>query len=157
MKVKGWIRKSIIAGSAGSLVHFLFMYFKSRLGLLPTFQPYQSFQIALDRWVGSDVPTIVPWLLSFLNGMALLGLLFARIIQFLPGKSGAAKGLSFGLIGWVLLNLIFFPLIDLGPFASRVGAGIGPALLSLGMLLTYSIVLGTVYVALDAKVGNAPI
>jgi hypothetical protein len=33
-------------------------------------------------------------------------------------------------------------LIDLGPFAIRVGAGIGPALLSLGMLLTYSIVLG---------------
>jgi hypothetical protein len=62
----------------------LFMYSKSRLGLLPSFQPYQSFQIALDRWVGSDVPAIVPWLLSFLNGMAQLGLLFARIIQFLP-------------------------------------------------------------------------
>jgi len=41
-----------------------------------------------------------------------------------------------------LLNLAFFPLIDLGPFAIRVGAGIGPALLLLGMLLTYSIVLG---------------
>jgi hypothetical protein len=44
-----------------------------------------------------------------------------------------------------------FSLIDLGPFAVRVGAGVGPALLSLGMLLTYSIVLGTVYVALELK------
>jgi hypothetical protein len=104
MTVKGWIRRSIIAGSAGSLVHFLFMYFKSRLGLLPSFQPYQSFQIALSRWVGSDVPAIVPWLLSFLNGMMLIGLLFGRMIQFLPGRSGATKGLSFGFIGWVLMK-----------------------------------------------------
>jgi hypothetical protein len=123
MTPKGWMTKSIIAGSAGTAVHFLFMYLKSRLGLLPSFQPYQSFQLALSRWVGSDVPAIVPWLLSFLNGMALLGLLFGRIIQFLPGRSGAAKGLSFGFIGWALLNLIFFPLIDLGPFAVRVGGG----------------------------------
>jgi hypothetical protein len=78
----------------------------------------------------------------FLNGMALIGLLFGRIFQRLPGRGGAAKGLSFGVIGWLLLNLAFFPLIDLGPFAIRVGAGIAPALLSLGMLLTYSIVLG---------------
>jgi hypothetical protein len=152
MTMKGWITRSIVAGSAATLVHFLFMYFKSRIGLLPSFQPYHSFQIALSRWVGSDVPAIVPWLLSFLNGMTLIGLLFGRIIQFLPGRSGAAKGMSFGFIGWVLLNLIFFPLIDLGPFASRVGAGIGPALLSLGMLLTYSIVLGMAYVALDSRI-----
>jgi hypothetical protein len=41
-------------------VHFSFMYFRSRIGLLPAFQPYHSFQIALSRWVGSDVPAIVP-------------------------------------------------------------------------------------------------
>lgn len=154
MTMKGWIARSLVAGSAATLVHFLFMYFKSRLGLLPAFQPYHSFQIALSRWVGSDVPAIVPWLLSFLNGMTLIGLLFGRVIQRLPGRSGAAKGLSFGVIGWLLLNLIFFPLIGLGPFAARVGAGIGPALLSLAMLLTYSIVLGIVYVALDQSGEN---
>jgi hypothetical protein len=87
----------------------------------------------------------------FLEWHDLVGLLFGRIFQFLPGRGGPAKGLSFGFIGWAFLNLIFFPLIDLGPFAIRVGAGIGPALLSLGMLLTYSIVLGTVYVAQESK------
>ncbi len=63
---------------------------------------------------------------------------------------GATKGLTFGLIGWVMMGLIFFPVIGLGPFAIGVGLGIGPAMLSLAMVLTYSIVLGTVYVALDA-------
>jgi hypothetical protein len=55
------------------------MYLKSRTGLLPSFQPYQNFQIALNQWIGTDVPAIVPWVLSFLNGMTILGFLFARI------------------------------------------------------------------------------
>ena len=148
--VKSWIWRSIIAGLSGSVVHFLFMYLKSRTGLLPAFQPYQSFQAALGHWVGTNVPAIVPWVLSFLNGMTILGFLFARINRLLPGRTGAAKGVIFGLIGWVFMGLVFFPVIGLGPFAIRVGSGLGPALLSLVMLQAYSIVLGTVYAALDA-------
>jgi len=127
------------------------MYFKSRIGLFPEFQPYRSFQAALSRSVGSNVPAIVPWALSFVNGMTILGFLYARINRLLPGRTGAAKGLTFGLIGWVLMGLIFFPLIGLGPFAMGAGQGVGPAAMSLVMLLTYSIVLGTVYVALDSR------
>jgi hypothetical protein len=149
--MKGWIWKSIIAGSAGTMVHFLFMHLKAWIGLLPSFQPYQSFQIAISHWVGTDVPAIVPWALSFLNGMTILGFLFARTNQLLPGRTGIAKGLTFGLLGWVFMGLIFFPLIGLGPFATGVGLGIGPALLSLAMILTYSVVLGAVYVALTRK------
>jgi hypothetical protein len=152
MIVKSWIWKSAVAGLSGTVVHMLFMYFKSRSGLLPAFQPYQSFQVTLSHWVGTNVPAIVPWALSFLNGMAILGFLFARINRMLPGQSGVTKGLTFGLIGWVFMGLIFFPLIGLGPFAFGVGIGIGPALLSLVMLLTYSVVLGTVYAALNSGV-----
>ena len=148
MTVKGWIWRSVIAGFCGSMMHFLFMYLKTRTGLLPSFQPYHSFQIALNQWIGTDVPAIVPWALSFLNGMTILGFSFARIYSLLPGKTGAVKGVIFGLIGWVFMNLIFFPLIGLGPFAIRADAGIGPTLLSLVMLQTYSVVLGTVYAAL---------
>ena len=148
--MKSWVWKSVIAGSAGTIVHFLFMHIKSRIGLLPSFQPYQSFQIALSHWVGADVPAFVPWALSFANGMTVLGFLFGRINRVLPGRNGTTKGLTFGLIGWVMMGLIFFPLIGLGPFAFAVGLGIAPALLSLAMLLTYSVVLGTVYAALDS-------
>lgn len=145
----GRLWKPLIAGSAGSMVHFLFMHLKSWMGLLPSFQPYQSLQIALGHWVGANVPAIVPWALSFLSGATILGFLFARIYRLLPGRNGATKGMIFGLIGWLLVGLIFFPVIGLGPFAIEVGSGAAPALLSLVMLQTYSIVLGTVYVALD--------
>ena len=40
----------------------------------------------------------------------------------MPGQTGAAKGLTFGLIGWLFMGLIFFPVIGLGPFAAGGGA-----------------------------------
>jgi hypothetical protein len=79
-----------------------------------------------------------------------LRIFFARVNRLLPGRNGAFKGLTFGLLGWVLMNLIFFPLIGLGPFAIRAELGIKPAMLSLAMVLTYSIVLGTVYATLNS-------
>jgi hypothetical protein len=151
MAIRDWIWKPLVAGLAGTLVHFAFMYFKTRAGLLPSFQPYQAFQHTLSQWVGTDVPAIVPWLFSFVNGMAILGFLFGRINGLLPGRSGITKGVIFGFIGWILMGLIFFPLIGLGAFAFRAGLGIAPALMSLAMLLAYSVVLATVYVTLDRR------
>jgi hypothetical protein len=49
------------------------------------------------------------------------------------------------------MDLIFFPLLGLGPFAMHLGLGIWPALFSLGMMLAYSIVMGLVYGMMDAK------
>ncbi len=66
------------------------------------------------------------WVLTFLNGMTILGFLFARTHRLLPGRNGLCKGVNFGVIGWLLMGLIFFPLIGLGPFAMGTGLGIGP-------------------------------
>ena len=145
MVVRGWIWKPLVAGLSGTLVHFLFMYLKTRAGLLPSFQPYQGLQHTLSQWVGTDVPAIVPWLLSFVNGMAVLGFLFGRINGLLPGRNGITKGVIFGLIGWVLMGLIFFPLIGLGAFALRAGLGIAPALMSLAMpRVCFTVLIGNV-------------
>lgn len=142
---KPWIWKSAIAGLCGSLAHFGLMYFKSASGLLPSFQPYHSLQLALSQWTGSDVNPWVPWALSFLNGLTLVGFAFGRSYSRIPGRNGATKGLLFGLMMWVVMGSVFFPLIGLGMFATGTGLGIRPALFSLGMLLTYSVVMGLVY------------
>jgi len=106
----------------------------SEVAAWPTslFQPYQSFQTTLSYWVGASVPAIVPWRLSFLNGMTILGFLFRRLNRLLRGRTGLSKGVSFGLIGWLFMGLLFFPLIGLGPFAVGAGLGIAPAMMSLG-------------------------
>lgn len=146
-----WIWKAAIAGFCGSVAHTLLMYMKSRIGLVPTFQPYQSFQAALSHMIGGEVHPLVPWALSFLNGATILGFTFSRLYGHLPGRSGTAKGLGFGVAGWLAMGLVFFPLIGLGPFAGNLGLGVQPALFSLAMILAYSLVLGAVYGALNAR------
>ena len=143
-----WIWKSAVAGLCGSIAHSLLMYFKFRSGLLPTFQPYDNLQAALSEWIGYGVHPFVPWAVSFFNGSTVVGFAFGLSYRWLPGNNGATKGLIYGVVGWVVMGLVFFPLIGLGLFAIQLGLGIWPALFSLTMLLTYSIVMGIIYSAL---------
>ena len=48
------------------------------------------------------------------------------------------------------MDLIFFPLLGFGPFATHLGFGLWPALFSLGMMLAYSVAMGVVYSIMDA-------
>jgi hypothetical protein len=58
------------------------------------------------------------------------GISVARLYQLLPGRNGATKGLTFGLIGWMFMGLILFRVIGLGPFAFGTGLGIAPAVVA---------------------------
>lgn len=143
------IRRTALAGLCGSAAHSGLMFLKSKAGWLPSFQPYHDLQISLSQLVGSSVPSAVPWALSFLNGSVLLGFLFGHAYRRLPGESGAAKGLAFGVLGWLLMGLVFFPLLGRGVLATGAGLGFQPALFSLLMVLSYSVIMGIVYSTLD--------
>ena len=145
------IWRSLIAGLCGAAAHFCLMYLKSRAGLLPSFQPYDDLQHALGKLLGHSVNPWLAWLMSFLNGAVVLGLLFGRIYRLLPGRTDAVKGLTFALLGWALMGLVFFPLLGRGLFALDAGLGLRPALFSLLMLLTYGLMLGIAFSALDPK------
>ena len=140
----------MVAGLCGTAAHYALMYFKARTGLLPSFQPYQALQTALGELVGRDVHPLVPWLMSFVNGMAVLGFAFGRLYRSIPGRSGLIKGLTFGGAGWLLMNLAFLPLVGLGAFGVTTGLGIQPALFTFAMVQTYSLVMGQVYSVLIA-------
>jgi len=145
------IWRSLAAGLCGSAAHSGLMFLKSRMGWLPSFHPYEDIQAALGGLVGGSVSPAIPWTLSFLNGSVVLGILFGRLYRVLPGRSGAAKGFIFGLFGWTAMGVLLFPMLGQGVFASRVGLGVRPALFSLAMLLTYSIIMGIAYSTLDQK------
>jgi hypothetical protein len=143
------IWKSLAAGLCGSAAHSGLMFLKSRLDWLPSFHPYEDLQQMLSHLVGGSVHPLVPWALSFLNGAVVLGMLFGRIYRLLPGRSGAAKGFVFGVFGWLVMGVLFFPMLDRGLFATGVGLGVLPALFSLVMLLTYGMIMGIAYSALN--------
>jgi hypothetical protein len=144
------IWKSVVAGLCGTLAHFLLMYLKSRAGLLPSFHPYQDLQTTLSHLIGSGVNPVVPWLVSFVNGSVIMGFVFGQLYRRLPGTTGAIKGMTAGVLGWAIMGLLFFPMIGLGFFGYQAGLGISPALFSLAMFLTYSVVMGVVYDALSS-------
>ena len=138
-----------MAGLCGSAAQASLMFLKSRMGWLPSFQPYHDLQQALSQLVGSSVHPLLPWALSFLNGAVLLGFLFGRTYRWLPGESGAAKGFVFGALGWMIMGLVFFPMLGRGLFATRAGLGFQPAIFSLLMVLTYSVIMGIAYATLN--------
>ncbi len=144
------IWKAIFAGLCGSAAHSGLMLLKSQMGWLASFQPYHDLQQALSQLVGGSVNPLVPWALSFLNGSVLLGFLFGRTYRWLPGEGGAAKGFVFGVLGWMVMGLVFFPMLGRGLFATRAGLGFQPALFSLLMILSYSVIMGVTYSALNS-------
>jgi|SRR4051812_28613268 hypothetical protein len=141
--------RAVVAGLCGSIAHSLLMYFKAWAGLLPSFQPYESLQTTLSHVVGTAIHPVVPWMISFLNGSIIVSFAFGHLYRWLPGNTGAIKGMIYGVLGWTVMGCVFFPMIGLGWFALQAGLGVSPALFSLAMLLTYSVILGMVYRALN--------
>ena len=150
-RLPGWVWKSVIAGLCGTIAHTLLVSFKIHAGWLPAFQPYEALQKTLSHHIGSNVPSIIPWIISYINGLTVIALLFGSSYKLLPGKHGITKGLSVGVLVWLIMGLVFFPLVGLGFFARDVGLGIKPALFSLAMVEAYSAVMGTVFAVLNRK------
>lgn len=150
------IWRTIFAGLCGSAAHSGLMFLKSRMGWLPSFQPYHDLQQALSQLLGSSINPLVPWALSFLNGSILLGFLFGRTYRWLPGESGAAKGLVFGTVGWMAMGLVVFPMLGHGLFATGAGFGFRPAVFSLLMVLSYSVIMGIIYATLNPHGAEPP-
>ena len=55
------------------------------------------------------------------------------------------------MLGWIVMGVLFFPLLGRGFFANQAGLGVRPALFSLLMILTYSVTMGIAYSAFDPK------
>ena len=81
-----------------------------------------------SRQVGTEVHTGVVWVLSFVNGAIVWGFVFGQTYRFLPGNSPWLKGIYFGVCAWLVMGILFFPLVDRGIFAAKLGLGIAPAI-----------------------------
>ena len=92
LSTKGWIWKASVAGLCGSVTHTLLMIGKTELGLLESFQPYQSLQIALGDWTGQNIHPLLPWLISYVNGSTAAGFAFAQSISILAGHQRSSEG-----------------------------------------------------------------
>jgi hypothetical protein len=139
------IANAFIAGFCGTVVHSLLMLIHSRSGPLPGFQPNEDIQRGLAWLVGTEVHASVAWLLSFVNGAIIWGFVFGQTYRFLPGNNPWLKGVFFAVCAWIVMGLLFFPLVDRGIFAAKLGLGIVPAIFMLVALSAYAVTMSLVY------------
>ena len=144
------IRNALIAGLCGSIVHSALMAARNALGFNPEFQPYDDLQRLLNSIVAGTNISGTAWIIPFITGALFVGLVFGKIYNYLPGSNLILKGAFFGFLAWLAMGLGFFPLVGHSVFAVDLGLGIKPAILMLGMLLTYSLTMSFVYDRLNA-------
>ncbi len=143
------VRNAMLAGLIGSVVHSTLMTVRDFAGVIPKFQPYDDMQRILHTVVGGAFSGVT-WIIPFITGALFVGFLFGRIYRYLPGNEYIGKGIFFGILVWLIMGLVFFPLVGHGIFAVGLGLGIKPAMLMFGMLLTYSLTMSVVYDRLNA-------
>lgn len=140
--------KSFLAGFAGTLAQMTLSFLKTRLGILPEFQPYEHFQGALKALTGASISPLLAYALTFVNGALIWGFVFARLYRRLPGRTPLRKGLFFALCAWIGSGLILLPFMGLGPFGVGAGLGVRPAIFMALALSMYSCVMSVAYHAL---------
>lgn len=129
--------KSIVAGLIGTLVMTGFMLMAPMMGM-----PEMNIGKMLGMFMG--MPEMAGWLAHFMIG-SVLAVFYAVIFQpKIPGN-GVVRGMMFGLIPWLMAQVIVNPMMGAGFFAMNTPAPMAMVMGSLMGHLVYGAVLGSVY------------
>jgi uncharacterized membrane protein YagU involved in acid resistance len=106
----------------------------------------------------SDAAVTAGWGLHFILGTFVWGIAYAFLVPHLPG-SAAIKGMIFGALAWVLMMVVFLPLVGQGFFGLDLGQGPVPAVMALALVLhlSYGLVLGLVYGSFGSGAAQADV
>jgi Family of unknown function (DUF6789) len=142
---------SILASSCASALHWTLMWIKHHFHILPGFDPYRDLQASMGAAFGLAADSPGALALSYVNAALLWGFLYAQLQPRLPGRRWIVKGSLFGLLIWLLLGLVFLPLLGHRIFALDADLGAGPAILMLVMVLAYALLISLIYERLAAR------
>lgn len=130
-------RKAVIAGLVGTLVMTMVMLMAPMMGIPP--MPIGKM---LADFMG--MPEVLGWIAHFMIG-TVLAVAFAFIFASkLPGN-GMVRGALYGLLPWLLSQIMVNPMMGAGIFASNTPA---PMMMVIGSLMghmIYGAVVGAVY------------
>ena len=120
----------------------MIMVAKGMMGLMPELNV-----IAMLSSMMKTAP-IFGWAAHFMIGALAWGLGFVAISRMLPGSTELAKGISFGVVAWVMMMVAVMPMAGAGIFGLKMGM-VAP-MMTLMLHVIYGAVLGLVYGKLGA-------
>ena len=129
--------KALLAGVAGTVALTMLTYIAPMMGM-----PEMDIPQMLSGFMG--VPAIAGWLAHFMVGTVFAVLYAYAFVSRFPG-SPVVKGMVYGLIPWLLAQIMVNPMMGAGVFALNTPA---PMLMVVGSLmghLVYGGVLGAIY------------
>ncbi len=129
--------RGAVAGLVATLALVIILNVQTALGVMP-----QAHIITLLSSLGS-IGRGGAWADHFIVGVLVWGLTFGAIAPLVPKWPDWLKGIVFGIVAWLLMMLIFMPVVGAGLFAKKLG--IEAAAFLLGLHLIFGIVLGVTY------------
>ena len=137
------VGKSMLAGFVATVVLSVLMVIKMMMGVMPDLNAIKMMTTMAHGMMGMPAVPIVGWMMHFMIGTVLWGVLFALIGKSLPGGGYVSKGLSFGVLAWVLMMVMVMPMAGTGFFG--LSLGMMAPVMTLMLHLVYGAVLGGVY------------
>lgn len=143
--------RSMIAGFAATVILSALMMIKGAMGIMP-----QLDVIAMLARMAQDMMGFggagLAWMMHFMIGTVVWGILFALLYGTLPGAGAITKGISFGVLAWLLMMIGSMPMAGASLFG--LGLGMMAPIMTLVLHIIYGAVLGAVFQALPASADN---
>lgn len=137
------LAKGMLAGFVGTLVISLVMILRLSAGVMPWYNPIEIMNLTAHNLLGTPDSLVVGWVIHFLVGTVIWGLLFVKLSPYLPGSNDTRRGLVFGLGAWLVVMLTVFPMAGSGLFGLGLGL-VAPISTLLGHIV-FGLVLGATY------------
>lgn len=141
--MRNHITKGIYAGFIATIALSVLMVLKALMGMLPKMNAIKMLASMAHGYLGTPIVPLVGWLLHFIIGSVVWGILFALVYDRIPAHTPPGKGLLFGTAAWLLMMNMIMPMAGAGLFGLHLGIGAPIATLVLHWI--YGIVLGMVY------------
>lgn len=145
------IGRGIVAGLLATIALSILMVLKAAMGMMPAMNAIKMLTTMSNGILGTPSSPLVGWVIHFLIGAVLWGILFALVHDYLPGSS-VARGLVFGTAAWLLMMILVMPMAGAGLFG--LGIGIGAPVATLVLHWVYGGVLGYAYAWLQHGVSE---
>jgi uncharacterized membrane protein YagU involved in acid resistance len=138
-----WTRV-IIGGLVATAIMTVLMLMAPAMGIPP-----MDIGAMLGSRMGGSL--FLGWMTHFVIGTVLAIAYAAFFATRLPGP-GFVRGALYGLVPWIVAQLVVMPMMGAGPFGGSFGAGLG----SLVGHLVYGAVLGGIYGTFESQAAVRP-
>ena len=140
------IFKGVIAGFAATIVLSILMKIKMMTGAMPELNPIRMMATMISEKTGDPVNLMMGWMMHFTLGSVMAGGLFAILNKFLPSNKQVIKGMSFAVVGWLLMMTGAMPMTGAGLFGTKISIMV--PVMTLAFHLAFGATLGKVFTLL---------